>query len=130
MDNPAYKRNAALYKKSWAHTFREEIFDALPVDLLEPFFSSVDGASTKNLDTIMGLVVQQELLDLSDEEVVSWHIHNPQVQYSLKINGSTDKDIYISLRSYKSYKKLIVDNNLAEQIFERVTNSAISKLRI
>ena len=60
-----------LLDQSWAGRFREQILEELPVEELARFFKEDFGRPTKELDTVMGAVLLQQALDLTDAETIA-----------------------------------------------------------
>jgi len=53
-------------EKSWAKLFREEILPILPVHKLSPRYSGITGSPTKDLYAMLGIMLLQEVHDLTD----------------------------------------------------------------
>ncbi|MDT8334633.1 MAG: transposase, partial [Desulfurivibrionaceae bacterium] len=84
---------------SWAGVFREHILTELPVNLLAKHFPSREGHPTKELYAMMGALLIQQMLDLSDEEAVSQFAFNIQWHYALDITDNSDQSAYVSLKT-------------------------------
>jgi hypothetical protein len=52
------QKRIKLLETSWAHLFREEILNNLPAEKLFPFFDEFKGRKTKELYTMLGLVLR------------------------------------------------------------------------
>ncbi|RQW82447.1 MAG: hypothetical protein EHM79_18330 [Geobacter sp.] len=61
-------KRLALLESSWVHLFREEILHKLPAEKLFPLHSELTGRRTKELYAMLGLVLLQQMEDLTDEE--------------------------------------------------------------
>lgn len=59
-----------LIDESWAGIFQREILPILPVKELFPYFSDKTGRPTKDLHTVIGVLIFQQSLDLTDQETV------------------------------------------------------------
>jgi len=59
-----------LLEKSWAGLFRQEILSVLPVEQLARCFRSDFGRPAKELQTVLGVLVLQQMHDLTDLETV------------------------------------------------------------
>jgi hypothetical protein len=59
-----------LLERSWAGAFREHLLNHLPVDELVARFSRRLGRPTKNLFTVVGVLILQQLHDLTDAAIV------------------------------------------------------------
>jgi hypothetical protein len=55
-----------LLENSWAGLFRQEILSELPVEQLAPSFRADFGRPAKELHTVLGVLVLQQMHDLTD----------------------------------------------------------------
>ncbi len=115
------KRRQRL-ERSWPGLFRNEILKELPVDKLVPYFRSDFGRPTKELYTMLGVLVLQETHDLTDEETVDQLSFNIQWHYALNITEESDSAKYISPKTLWATRSLAVTHKLDEILFENVTN--------
>ena len=67
-----------LMDESWAGLFRKEIFHELPVDKIAPFFTAGFGRPNKELYTVLGVLVLQQMYDLSDDDTI------PQLAFNIQ----------------------------------------------
>jgi hypothetical protein len=72
-------------EKSWAKLFREEILPVLPVHKLSPRYSGVTGSPTKDLYAMLGIMLLQQMHDLTDEETASFR---DRYRYRAGIEGA------------------------------------------
>ncbi len=79
-----------LLERSWAGVFREFLRDKLPLETLAKQFSPNRGRPGKQLSVIVGVLILQQLHDLTDTETIeavafhiSWH-------YALDIRREAD----------------------------------------
>jgi len=115
------KRRQRL-ERSWPGLFRNEILKELPVEKFVPFFRSEFGRPTKELYTVLGVLVLQETHDLTDEETVDQLSYNIQWHYALNITEESDSAKYISPKTLWSMRSLAVTHQLDKVLFENVTN--------
>jgi len=108
--------------RSWPGLFRNEILKELPVEKFVPFFRSEFGRPTKELYTVLGVLVLQETHDLTDEETVDQLSYNIQWHYALNITEESDSAKYISPKTLWSMRSLAVTHQLDKVLFENVTN--------
>ncbi len=111
-----------LLDQSWAGLFKEEILCELPVRELAPFFTDGFGRPTKELHTILGVLILQQTNDLTDEESVNQLAFNIQWHYALNITEESDTAKYISLKTLWNARHLVVENDLSKTIFDAVTD--------
>jgi len=64
-----------LLDTTWPGLFKDIILPELPVSRIFPFFSEGYGRPTKELYTVLGVLVLQQTLDLTDEETCSPDIY-------------------------------------------------------
>ncbi len=84
-----------MLDKSWAGLFQKELFGELPVGEVSSFFSGDSGRPTKELHTVLGTLVLQQTLDLTDDETVNQLAFNIQWHYALNITEKSDAAKYM-----------------------------------
>lgn len=113
-------RRKQLMATSWAKLFRDEILRTLPVEKVYCHYNTSQGAPTKELYTVLGLMIIQQMLDLTDEETSSQVAFNIQWHYALNITSTTDADTYISPKTLWTMRDNLTYRNLYNDIFECV----------
>jgi competence protein ComGF len=88
-------KRRTLLDTTWAGIFRDEILTELPVELLSTTYHDFMGRPTKELYSMLGLMIIQQMEDLSDEEAARQFAFNIQWHYALNITGNSDKACYI-----------------------------------
>ena len=88
-----------LLDQSWAGLFKEHILCELPIRQLAPFFNESFGRPTKELHTVLGVLVLQQSLDLTDVETVD------QLAFNILVNRN----------SWKVFGKTSTRNKLQDQ---------------
>lgn len=116
-------KRVALLEKSWAHLFREEILHRLPVEKLFPFYHQQKGRRTKELFAMLGLLILQQMEDLTDEQTVSQFAFNIQWQYALNVTESQDAFAYVSPRTIWTLRDTVAKNDLQQALFENITET-------
>lgn len=111
-----------LLDESWAGFFREHILTELPVDEIAPFFRSDFGRPTKELYSMMGAVLLQQVHDLTDKETIEQVAFNEQWHYALDITEESDDALYISPKTLYNIHKLFINNNIGAAVFEKTTD--------
>lgn len=106
---------------SWAKVFREHILSNLPVETVFSQYDPVMGAPTKELYAIMGLMVIQQMQDLTDEEAVDQFAYNLQWHYALNITSTADADAYVSPKTLWTMRDILTEKGLYKTLFEEVT---------
>jgi hypothetical protein len=105
----------------WPALFQREILPELPVALLFPFLKEEFGRPTKELYTVLGTLLLQQVKNLTDEETVEQLAFNEQWHFAFDISDKSDKSLYICMRTLSYYREKVAANHLEEAIFEAVT---------
>jgi hypothetical protein len=113
------EKRRKLMDASWAALFREHILCVLPVSKVAPFFNDTFGRPTKELYTALGVLVLQQIHDLTDEETVSQLAFNLQWHYALDIVDESDEAKYLCAKTLWNLRDLVIENHLDEVLFER-----------
>jgi hypothetical protein len=113
------QKRRRLMDESWAALFREHILCELPVNKVAPYFSDGMGRPTKELYTALGVLVLQQMLDLTDEETVSQLAFNLQWHYALDIADETDESKYLCAKTLWNIRSVLIENHLEQHLFER-----------
>jgi len=113
------EKRRKLMDTSWAALFREHILCELPVSKVAPFFNDTFGRPTKELYTALGVLVLQQIHDLTDEETVSQLAFNLQWHYALDIVDESDEAKYLCAKTLWNLRELVIENHLDEVLFER-----------
>jgi len=110
-----------LMDQSWAGLFRKHILNELPVGKLRPFFTAGFGRPTKELYSIVGAVVLQQMHDLSDEQTVCQVAFNQQWHYALNITDTSDQATYLCEKTLWNFRNIMTENNLDTYVFSQTT---------
>jgi len=111
-----------LLDQSWAGLFKEQILCELPVGKLVPFFNDTFGRPTKELHTVLGVLVLQQALDLDDEETINQLAFNIQWHYALNIAEESDSAKYFCPKTLWNMRSIAVENGLEAMLFEGITD--------
>lgn len=84
-----------LLDTTWASFFRDEILPDLPVEVLRSNYHDFMGRPTKELYSMLGVMIIQHMEDLTDEEAARQFAFNIQWHYALNITGDSDRTCYI-----------------------------------
>jgi hypothetical protein len=117
-------------EKSWARLFREEILPVLPVHRLLPHYSGVTGSPTKDLYAMLGVMLLQQVHDLTDEEAVDQVAFNLKWQYALGISEEKEKEAYVCPKTLWTMRDILARENLSGVIFETVTDKIATLFRV
>jgi transposase len=126
------KAARSLLDESWAPGFRKEILPLLMQserDFAELY--SEKGRPNWSVGRMLGICLLQEMLNLSDQEALNSYSFDIRWHYALCVDEDND---YLSRRSLVEFRRRLVQIDpqmkMMQQIFERVSNSAITKLGI
>jgi len=114
-----------LLEKSWAGVFRQYLLEKLPVHKVAGYFDEVMGRPSKELYTAIGSLILQQLHDISDSEVPIALAFNEQWHYALDITDESDASKYISERTLRTYRRILIKEGLDRVLFETLTDSLI-----
>ena len=128
-DHISPKRRQIL-DQSWPGLFRKYILPELPVREFAPFFNSGFGRPTKDISTVMGLLVLQQTLDLDDEETIEQLAFNIQVHYALDIVEESDAAKYICSKTLWTMRRIAVENGLDGVLFNAATEKIASVFNV
>ena len=111
-----------MLDNSWPGLFREHILPSIPVHKVAKYFDETFGRPTKELYAMIGALVLQQTLDLTDEETVRQYAFDTQWHYALNVTEESDKAKYISLKTLWNNRNIVAQNNLEDDIFKASTN--------
>lgn len=120
-------KRLALLESTWAPLFREEILHNLPVEKLFPLYSEFHGRPTKELTTMLGMILLQQMEDLTDDATVRQFAFNTEWHYALNVTDPTDANAYVAVRTLRTMREQVGALGLAQSLFENVTE-ALAKL--
>ena len=106
----------------WPGLFREHLLEEMPVELMVPFFHQGFGRPTKELHTVLGVMLFQQTMDLNDVEAIDQLMYNIQWHYALNITEESDEAKTISEKTLWSMRQIVTENNLDEVMFERISD--------
>jgi hypothetical protein len=118
-------KRLALLESSWAHLFREEILHRLPAEKLFPLYNESRGRQTKELYAMLGLVLLQQMENLTDEEAGQQFAFNILWQYALNVTDASDFSSYVSPRTLWAMRDHVGQLGLDQDLFENVSEALI-----
>lgn len=93
-----------LLQESWAGLFRDHVLCKLPVRDLSPPFCFNFGRPTKVFCSVLGILILQQMKDLSDEKTMVELALNEQWHYALGITDTSNDATYMSPKTLLSRK--------------------------
>jgi len=115
------EKRRQLLDQGWPGVFRRYLLDELPVERIAERFHATMGRPSKESYMMLGGLVLQEMLDLSDVEVVEQLAFNVQWHYALDITDESDATKYVSERVLRKYRSLAMQLGLDDILFGSLT---------
>jgi hypothetical protein len=109
-----------MLDEGWPGLFRSELLSEMPVNEMYPFFREDFGRPSKELYTLLGVLLLQQTMDLPDEEAIEQLAFNTQWHYALNITEESDSAKYISEKTLWSWRQVLIENNLDQLLFRRI----------
>ena len=109
-----------MLEEDWPGLFREHLLDELPVKQIASHFTHGVGRPTKELHTVLGVLLLQQAMDLSDQMAIEQLCFNIQWHYALNIPEESDDAKYISEKTLYTMRRLMITNNLDELMFTNI----------
>ena len=119
-DHLSPKRRQML-DQSWPGLFKKFILPELPVSELSPFFNAGFGRPTKDLYTVLGVLILKETHDLTDYEAVDQLAFNIQWHYALNITEESDSAKYMCPKTLWNMRMIVAENGLEKTLFDAGT---------
>jgi len=119
-----------MLDNSWAGLFREHILPSMPIHKFAKYFDEGFGRPTKELYAMIGALVLQQTLDLTDEQTVEQYAFNIQWHYALNISEESDRTKYISLKTLWNNRNIVAQNNLEGDIFNAGTEELAQVFKV
>lgn len=112
-----------LLDRSWAGVFRQHLLNNLPVQALADGFSSRMGRPTKDLHVAAGVLILQQLHDLTDAATVEALAFNLAWHYALDVQD--ESDAYLCEKTLRNYRRLVIDQQLDQVLFRTLTDELV-----
>jgi len=116
-DHLGPKRRKML-EKSWAGLFQNKILPTLPVESLRQHYHDWNGRPTKELYSMIGLMILQQMHDLTDDQAVEQFCFNIKWHYALNITNPGDSASFVSHKSLWTMRDILAREGLYNEIFE------------
>ena len=111
-----------LMESSWARLFRDHVLFRLPVDKIFKNYHWAMGRPTKELYAMLGVMILQQMHDLTDEETVHEYAFSIEWHYALDITDESDQASYLCPKTLWTMRFLLTQDNLYRVLFESVTD--------
>jgi len=117
------EKRRRLLDRSWAGVFRDHLLDGLPIEALLPHFDDRMGRPSKGLHVVIGVLILQQLHDLSDAATVEALAFNITWHHALDVR--TEADCYFCEKTLRNYRRLFIAKGLDEVLFRRMTDRLV-----
>lgn len=84
-----------LLESGWAALFRNFLLDQIPVDKIQSGFHDTMGRPTKEIRAMLGVLLLQQMFDLSDSETIRQLAFNTEWHYALNLRLEDDDTKYV-----------------------------------
>jgi len=111
-----------LLDQSWAGLFQKELLCELPVDEVAASFKEDRGRPTKELYTVLGVLLLQQAHDLTDDETVNQLAFNIQWHYALNITDESDSSKYMCNKTLWNMRQIVTEKSLDTVVFDCFTD--------
>ena len=118
--NQLSEKKVEMLEKSWAGTYREHVTPHLPVEKLACHYSDDMGRKTKELITVMGTILLQQVFDLTDEQTRDQLAFNQQWHYALDTFRFEEQ--VIGLKTLWNVRNIMVKGEIASDLFRDITD--------
>lgn len=108
-----------LLDSSWSGLFQQKILPELPVETLRSRYHEWNGRPTKELYSMMGLMILQQMHDFTDDQAVEQFCFNIQWHYALNITNVSDAASYISHKSLWTMRNFMSTDETYNEIFDK-----------
>lgn len=117
------EKRRQLLDRSWAEVFRHHLLDELPIDELLPHFDERMGRPSKDFHIVIGVLLLQQLHDLSDAATVEALAFNMTWHHALDVR--TEAVCYFCEKTLRNYRRLFIAQGLDEVLFRRLTDRLV-----
>ncbi len=114
-------------REDWPGLFRTQILHLMPVAKIAEHFHPTLGCPTKELYSMAGVIFLKEFFNLTIEETVHRYLTSGEWHFALNIVPTTAS---LSHATVERYMKLFAEDDIAAEIFHRVTSALIEALEL
>ena len=123
------KRKEQL-ETGWPARFRRTILEAILVAEIKPGFHERMGRPTKELWTLLGVLILQQMFDLTDDETDRQLAFNLEWHFALGLFREDDATKHLCERTMRVYRAQVTDQQLDTLMFRTLTDALLDKLKI
>jgi hypothetical protein len=119
-----------MLDEDWPGLFRRHLLPELPVARMKPFFCQDFGRPSKELHTVLGVLLFQQTMDLTDAETLQQLAYNIQWHYALDLYEESDEAKTISAKTLWSMRQHVMAHNLDEVLFDGITDKLVQVFKV
>jgi hypothetical protein len=119
-----------LLETGWSGLFKESLLDTIPVEELKSCFHEKMGRPTKELRTMLGVLLLQQMFDLTDEETIRQLAFSIEWHYALNIHQEDDDSKYLGERTLRTYRMIVTELEIDRILFRVLTDKLLDQLNI
>ena len=119
-----------LLETGWPALFRHTILEEIPVAEIKQGFHERMGRPTKELRTLLGVLILQPMFDLTDDETVHQLAFNLEWHFALGLFREDDDTKYLCERTLRTYRARVMDRQLDGLLFRTLTDALLDQLKI
>ena len=111
----------------WPGLFRGQMLHLMPAAELGKHFDAKVGCHTKELYGMAGTIFLKEFFNLTIAQTVERYLTDAAWQYALNVNPI---EASLSHATVERYLKLFAEDDLANEVFDRITSALIEALEL
>lgn len=111
-----------MLDEEWPGLFREHLLEELPVDRMRSHFTDGIGRPSKELHTVLGVLLLQQTMDLTDKAAIEQLAFNIQWHYALNLPEESDDAKTISEKTLYTMRQVMIENRLDEVMSDAVAD--------
>ena len=119
-----------LLETGWAALFRNHLIDRIPVDKIKSCFHDTMGRPSKEIRSMLGVLLLQQMFDLTDGETLRQLAFNTEWHYALNLRLEDDDTKYSCERTLRTYRLLMEKHEIDQLLFRLLTDTLLDKLNI
>jgi hypothetical protein len=117
------EKRRRLLERSWAGVFRDHLLEALPAADLCRHLDDRFGRPSKDLHIVVGVLLLQQLHDLTDAHTVEALAFNMAWHYALDVRSEADS--YFCEKTLRNYRRLFIEQGFDEALFRGLTDRLV-----
>ena len=122
------EKRRLLLERSWAGVFRKHLLEALPADDLCRHLDDRLGRPSKDLHIVVGVLLLQQLHDLTDAQTVEALAFNMAWHYALDV--CSEADSYFCEKTLRNYRRLFIEQGFDEVLFRSLTDRLVQAFAV